>query len=414
MAEDITERFMRYCAIPSQSNPASSDKVPSTPAQHIMARVLEEDLLALGALDVCRDEHAYVIAHWPSSPGLEQAPCLGLIAHLDTAWQAKGDPGHPQLRLYEGKPLVLCEQGDKKVQLTSGFNPELQAFVGQEIVTSDGTSLLGGDDKAGVAEIFGYLERLKEHPDIPHPPLAVAFVPDEEIGHGAALLDLESFGAAYGYTLDAGPLGECAYETFNAATATVTATGCSVHPGTAKGRLVNALEVLVAFHRLLPASERPEYTEGREGFFLLVSCQGNVEHAQATYGVRDHDLAKFEKRKHQMEAAAAYIDELLGEGTLKLAFEDVYRNMGEEIEQTPELVDVMLQAYEDCGVTPHVIAMRGGTDGSQLTFRGLPCPNISSGYYNAHGPLEFVPVHDLRAMVDVLEALGRRFAQQAL
>lgn len=414
MAEDITQRFMRYCAIPSQSDPASSDQVPSTSSQHTMAQVLEEDLLALGALDVCRDEHAYVTAHWPASPGLEQAPRLGLIAHLDTAYQAKGDPVHPQLLRYEGVPLVLLEQEGKKVQLTDEFNPELKAFVGQEIVTSDGTSLLGGDDKAGVAEIFGYLERLKEHPDIPHPPLAVAFVPDEEIGHGAALLDLESFGAAYGYTLDAGPLGECAYETFNAATARVEVTGCSVHPGTAKGRLVNALEVLMAFHRLLPASERPEYTEGREGFFLMVSCQGNIEQAQSTYGVRDHDPEKFEKRKRQMEAAAAYINELYGPGTLKLAFEDVYRNMGEEVARTPELVDLMLKAFEDCGVTPQVIAMRGGTDGSQLTFRGLPCPNISCGYYNAHGPLEFVPVHDLRTMVDVLEALGRRFAHQAL
>ncbi len=407
---DIAERLVRYCAAASQSRPDGTGEVPSTPSQHAMASLLGRELEDLGGEDVSVDAHAYVTARWPGSPGCEGLPRLGLCAHLDTAWQAAGDPVRPRVVRYGGGPLVMGEVDGETVAVTPEEEPVLLGLVGTDVVVTDGTSLLGGDDKAGIAEIMGYLERLAADPTIPHPPLAVAFVPDEEIGHGAALLDLDAWGADWAFTIDTGPLGEVTLETFNACDAFVEARGRAVHTGWAKGVLVNACEVLAAFHGLLPAAERPEHTEGREGFYHPVSMAGECEHARAHYIVRDHDRARFERRRDVMAAACDHVNRSMGEGTLSVFFRDTYRNMGEEIGRHPELVEATFGAFRDAGVEPCAVPMRGGTDGAQLTFRGLPCPNLSAGYHLAHSRREFVPVREMEAMVDVLEHLGRRLS----
>lgn len=411
---DVLERFVRYCEVPSQSNPQTADHVPSTQSQFKIAEVVAEDLRALGAEDVSVDEHAYVTCHWPASAGAEELPTLGFCCHLDTAWQSWGDPVRPRVVLYEGGELAIGTGRDgRPVTLSPDVNPELERMVGGELVVTDGTSLLGGDDKAGVAECVALLARLRENPELPHPRLALAFVPDEEIGHGAALLDLEAFGADFGYTIDGGPLGEFCYETFNAAEAELTAHGVSVHTGTAKGKMVNASEAIMRFHHLLPAAERPEFTEGYDGFFYLERMEGSCEEASAAYIIRDHDQAQVERRKDLMRAAAALVNAQMGEGTLELAIHDQYHNLADVVcrPENAHLIDNARAAYAACGVEMTCIPMRGGTDGSQLSFRGFPCANLSAGYYNAHGVREFVPVAELERMVDVLQDLVGRYAR---
>ena len=411
---DVLERFVRYCEVPSQSNPQTADHVPSTQSQFKIAEVVAEDLRALGAEDVSVDEHAYVTCHWPASVGAEEMPTLGFCCHLDTAWQSWGDPVRPRVVRYEGGELAIGTGRDgRPVTLSPDVNPELERMAGGELVVTDGTSLLGGDDQAGGAECVALLARLRENPELPHPRLALAFVPDEEIGHGAALLDLEAFGADFGYTIDGGPLGEFCYETFNAAEAELTAHGVSVHTGTAKGKMVNASEAIMRFHQLLPAAERPEFTEGYDGFFYLERMEGSCEEASAAYIIRDHDQAQVERRKDLMCAAAALVNAQMGEGTLELAIHDQYHNLADVVcrPENAHLIDNARAAYAACGVEMTCVPMRGGTDGSQLSFRGFPCANLSAGYYNAHGVREFVPVAELERMVDVLQDLVGRYAR---
>ena len=300
----------------------------------------------------------------------------------------------------------------RAVTISPATNPRLARMVGWDLVTSDGTSLLGGDDKAGIAAVLELLERLKADPTIPHPRLALAFAPDEEIGHGAALLDLDAFGARWGYTLDGGPLGEICYETFNAAEAHLVAHGLSVHPGTAKGVMINAVEALMRFHRLLPAHERPEYTEGYEGFFFLDRVEGSCEEANATYIIRDHDQTKVEARKDVMREAATLTNRQFGHEVIQVDVRDQYHNLADVVTlpQNAHLIANARAAFEACGIEPFTTPMRGGTDGSQLSFRGLPCVNLSACYHNAHGVREFVPVPELETMVDVLVALVGRYA----
>ena len=367
---DVLDRFIAYCKVSSQSNPLTADTVPSTESQHQMAEVVAADLREIGAENVTVDEHAYVVAHWPASKGLEDLPTLGFCCHIDTAWQSWGNPVHPQVVTYKGGKLVV-------------------------------------DDKAGIAMLVSLLARYKEHPELKHPRIALAFVPDEEIGHGAALLDLDAFGAAYGYTIDGGPFGEFCYETFNAAEVFVRAHGLSVHTGTAKGQMINASEAIMRFHELLPPAERPEFTEGYDGFFYLERVNGDCESARADYIIRDHDQAKVERRKQLMVDAAAYVNKQIGSEVLSVEIHDQYHNLA-DIVLKPEyahLIENARIAYEKAGVQMTCIPMRGGTDGSQLSFRGFPCANLSACYYNAHGVREFVPVPELEGMVDMLEHL---------
>ena len=413
---DVLDRFIRYCEVPSQSDPLTADQVPSTQSQFDIANVIADDLRELGALDVEVDEHAYVTAHWPASEGAEDAPTLGFCCHIDTAWQSWGAPVHPEVKHYEGGKLVIGTSRDgREVAVSPETNPRLANMAGYDIVTTDGTSLLGGDDKAGDAMVVSLLARLKANPSLPHPRLALSFVPDEEIGHGAALLDLEKFGAAYGYTIDGGPLGEFCYETFNAAEAKVLAHGLSCHTGTAKGMMINASEALMRFHQMLPAEQRPEFTENYDGFFYLERINGNCEEAEADYIIRDHDQAKVEARKDMMRRAVEMVNLQMGEGTLEIEIRDQYHNLADVVTR-PEyahLIENARAAYASIGQEMTCIPMRGGTDGSQLSFRGFPCANLSACYYNAHGVREFVPVPELEAMVDMLQELVALYAKPA-
>lgn len=407
---DVVDRLIRYCKIPSQSNPLTADHVPSTPQQFDIAQVLTDDLRELGAADVTVDEHAYVTAHWPASAGCEDLPCLGLCGHIDTAWQTYGDPVHPRLIHYEDGPIDLGEVNGELIQITPEENPVLLTMKGWDIVCTDGTSLLGSDDKGGDAIIVSMLKRLADDPTIAHPRLSIAFVPDEEIGHGAALLDLDAWGAAWGYTLDAGPAGVICYENFNAAEVLVNAHGFSVHTGAAKGLMINASEAIMRFHQFLPAEQRPEFTEGYEGFYYLERMEGGCETASAAYIIRDHDNDLFEARKQLMRDACKLVNDQFGAGTLELEIYDQYANMRNVVEHHMHLVENAHVAYAAHGIEMHEIAMRGGTDGAQLSFRGLPCPNISACHYNAHSVKEFVPVPDLETMVDVLQSLVTLYA----
>ena len=404
---DVVDRFIKYCKVASQSNPLTADTVPSTKCQFDMARVIVEDLEELGAEDVRMDDHAYVTAHWPASEGCEDLPTLGFCCHIDTAWQSYGDPVHPQIKRYEGGKLTIGTGRDgREVWVSPETNRHLEHMVGWDLITSDGTSLLGGDDKAGDAMCLSLMKRLKDDPSLPHPRLAFSFVPDEEIGHGAALLDLDEFGARFGYTIDGGPLGEFCYETFNAAEACVRATGISVHTGTAKGVMINASEAIMRFHQLIPASERPEFTEGYDGFYYLERMEGNCEAALADYIIRDHDQAKVESRKQLMRTAVDLVNQQFGSEVLSIDIHDQYHNLADIV----TLPENARKAYASIGQEMTCIPMRGGTDGSQLSFRGFACANLSACYYNAHGVREFVPVPELEAMVDMLVDLVARYA----
>ena len=399
--------------MPSQSNPLTADKVPSTPEQFDIANVIADDLRELGAEDVEVDEHAYVTAHWPASAGSEDKPCLGFCCHIDTAWQSFGNPVHPEVKHYEGGKLVIGrDRSGREVAVSPETNPRLSQMVGYDIVTTDGTSLLGGDDKTGDAAVVSLLARLKADPTLPHPRLAVSFVPDEEIGHGAALLDLKKFGADFGYTIDGGPLGEFCYETFNAAEAKVRARGLSCHTGTAKGMMINASEAIMRFHQLLPAAERPEYTDGYDGFYYLERMSGDCETASADYIIRDHDQAQVERRKDLMRRAVEMVNEQIGDDVLTIQIADQYHNLADVVTlpENAHLIENARKAYEAIGCKMECIPMRGGTDGSQLSFRGFPCANLSGCYYNAHGVRECVPVPELEALVDILEHLVALYA----
>lgn len=407
---DVVERFMRYVQVDSQSDPQNEAQVPSTEAQHGMARVLAADLEALGCDDVRVDEHAYVTASVPASRGAEGLPALGLCAHIDASPDAPASGVRPHVVHYEGGPLVAGTVDGHEVATTPEQVPDLDAFVGQDIVCSDGSTLLSADDKAGVAEVISLVSRLRAHPELPHPALRLAFVPDEEIGHGAALLDLDSFGATWCYTVDGEALGEFNYECFSASQATVRATGVMVHPGSAKDVMVNAIGVLGEFDSLLPAAERPEHTEGREGFYHAVGISGTAAEAELTYIVRDFSAEGLARRERTLGDVASFLDGRYGAGTVDVTIREQYRNMAEGFEGRRFLVDNGLEANRDAGIEPTCVAVRGGTDGAQLTFRGLPCPNIATGGYNAHSVREFIPVRSLELTVDVLEHLVARFA----
>lgn len=411
---DVVERFLRYVQIDSPSNPQNADHVPSNPQELHMANALGDDLRSIGCDDVVVDEHAYVTAGLSASAGAGGLPALGLIAHLDSSSDAPATSVRPHIVHYEGGDLVCGMHDGKRVSVSPSQLPALKKLVGQDIICSDGSTLLSADDKAGVAEICSLAARLKAQPQLAHPALKIAFVPDEEIGHGAALLDLERFGAAWAYTVDGEALGEFNWETFNASTASVCIRGIATHPGSAKGAMVNAITVAAEFQALVPAAERPESTEGREGFFHPMQIRGDVSHVQLNYILRDHDEALLARREGQLRSIAAFLNERHGANTVQVTIKEGYRNMAEVIKTKPFLVDYALEAHREAGVEPVVRPVRGGTDGSVLSFRGLPCPNIATGGYNFHSVREFIPVTSLEKTVDILEKLVAKFAAKPL
>lgn len=407
---DALERLLRYVQVDTQSDPHNDAETPSTACQFDLANLLADELRGLGLVDATVGEHAYVTATLPASEGAEGLPALGLIAHMDTAPDAPATGVKPHIVHYEGGALVAGVVGGETVETTPEQCPDLAGLVGQDIVVTDGTTLLGADDKAGVAEVMALLARLVANPGLAHPALRVAFVPDEEIGHGAALLDLDAFGAEWAYTVDGEALGEFNYECFSASQATVTATGVMVHPGSAKDVMVNAITVLREFDDLLPAAERPEHTEGYDGFFHPIEVSGTAGKASVTYIVRDFDAGKFARREEELREAAEFLNRRHGAGTVSVEVREQYRNMAEHLRGLDFLRDNAFAAMEACGMDARAVPVRGGTDGAQLTLRGLPCPNLPTGGYCFHGVHESIPVSSLEAMVDVLEDLVARFA----
>ena len=400
------ERFLQYVGVHTTSDPTSATH-PTTARQFDLANRLAEEMKALGISHVRVDEHCYVYGVIPATPGYESAHALGFIAHMDTTDDAPGDNIKPILHEnYDGGDVTL--PGSGATMHVAEF-PFLAGMKGQTLITTDGTTLLGADDKAGIAEILTMAERVLTE-NRPHGKICIGFTPDEEVGQGADLFDIEGFGADFAYTVDGGDVNEINYENFNAAAAVVTVHGFSVHPGSAKDKMKNAMNIAIEFHNALPEFDRPEHTEGYEGFIHLEGVSATCEHATARYIVRDHDATKFDAKIALIERAAAFVSAELGGDRVTVEIKQQYRNMAEIVADYPELIELAKEAFTAAGVEPHVLPIRGGTDGAQLSFRGLPCPNLSTGGYCCHGVNEFIPVSSLEKMVDVLEALVARFA----
>ena len=398
---DVLERFLRYVKVNTKSNEDISDRTPTTDNQWDLARLLEKELTDLGLQDVLLNEQCYLTATLPSNTK-KKLPTIGFLAHIDTSPDFSGEGVNPQIiEQYDGGDIPL--KGKAGMVLSPAEFPHMLKYKGQTLVTTDGTTLLGADDKAGVAEIITAMAYLIEHPEIEHGPIRVAFTPDEETGYGIDHFDVKAFNADFAYTVDGGGLGELEFESFNADKATVSVQGKSVHPGDAKGVMINALLVFFEFNGMLPIEQRPEFTAGREGFIhLLKMSAGNVETVEAVYLIRDHDAQKFAEKRELMITAADFINRKYGKGTLEVKVEEQYRNMREVLEPVFGIVETAQQAMQELDIKPVVTPIRGGTDGSKLSFMGLPTPNLFTGGYNFHGPYEFICVQSMEKAVQVI------------
>jgi tripeptide aminopeptidase len=396
--EKILDRFLRYVAVDTQSDP-ESDSQPSAAKELNLLKMLRDELQAMG-VEATLDEYGYVMATIPSNCG-KDVPAVGFIAHADTAPDAAGDNIKPQIiENYDGGEIPL--KGVPGLSLKPSEFPELELYKGQTLITTDGTTLLGADDKAGIAEIMDAVQYIVEHPEFKHGEIKIGFTPDEEIGRGVVKFDVAKFGAKYAYTLDGGQVGELEYENFNAAGATIRIQGRNVHPGTAKGKMKNAILIGMELNALLPVEQRPEYTCGYEGFFHLISFKGEVETATFSYIIRDHDMALYEQKKAYMQKCVDFINEKYGEGTALLDMKHQYYNMRKEVEPHYHIVEKAMKAMEMEGITPKIQPIRGGTDGANLSFMGLPCPNIFAGGHNFHGKMEYVPLESMEKASKVI------------
>ena len=403
----VIEKFLNYVKIDTQSD-ENSTACPTTAKQHNMAKILVTELEAMGADEITYDkEHCYVYATVPATKGCENRPVLGFIAHMDTAPAVTGENVKPRIiENYDGKDIVLNEE--KNIVMKVSDFPELVEYTGKRLIVTDGTTLLGADDKAGIAEIMTMAEQLLSHKEIPHGKIRIGFTPDEEVGAGADHFDVKLFGADYAYTVDGGKLGELEYENFNAAGAKVTFHGRSVHPGDAKNKMVNALLLAMEFQNMLPVFENPMYTEKYEGFYHLDLLSGSVEKAQAEYIIRDHDKDKFEQKKETFLRIGAYLNEKYGKDTVQIDMKDSYYNMREIIEQHMQLIENAKAAMEETGVNPIVVPIRGGTDGARLSYMGLPCPNLCTGGHNFHGRFEYICADSMEKIVEILLKLAMK------
>lgn len=411
MKNEIIERFTSYVKVDTQSD-ESNESCPSTPGQLTLANMLADELKSIGMKEVTIDENGYVMATLPSNTNKKDVPTIGFLAHIDTATDFTGKNVNPQMiESYDGRDIVLNEK--LNVILSPEQFPELSGYKGQTLITTDGTTLLGADNKAGIAEIMTAMAYLIKHPDIKHGKIRVAFTPDEEIGRGPHKFDVARFNAAFAYTIDGGPLGELQYESFNAAAAKLTCRGKSVHPGTAKNKMVNASKIAMEFHDSLPKEEAPEYTEGYEGFYHLISMNGDVSEAKLSYIIRDFDRDGFTARKENMQAIADSLTAKYGENSVSLELHDQYYNMREKIEPVREIVDVAHQAMKNLDIEPIIEPIRGGTDGSQLSYMGLPTPNIFTGGQNFHGKYEYISVDHMEKAVNVIIEIAKLFEERA-
>ena len=405
--ENLLDRFLRYVAVDTQSD-ENSESQPSTEKQLVLLEMLRDELRVLG-LEAELDQWGYVMATLPSNLD-HKAPAIGFIAHVDSSPDASGKDVKAQIiRNYDGGDIEL--KGVPGLALRVADFPELAGYKGQTIITTDGTTLLGADDKAGVAEIMNAVEYLVEHPEVKHPEVKIGFTPDEEIGRGVVKFDVARFGADYAYTMDGGAIGELEFENFNAAAATVKIQGRNIHPGYAKGKMKNAMLIGMEFNSLLPVEQRPEYTEGYEGFYHLIGFKGSVEQAELSYILRDHDLGLYEKRKETMLRCAEFINAKWGEGTASVELRHQYYNMRKEVEPHYHIIEKAVKAMEMNGIKPKIQPIRGGTDGANLSFMGLPCPNIFAGGHNFHGKMEFVPLESMEAASRVILGILEQFAQ---
>ena len=406
----VVERFLRYIRFDTQSS-ETSGTTPSTPGQRVFAEALVKELQELGLEEIELDEKSYLMATLPANTE-KNIPVIGFIAHLDTSPDTSGKNVSPRIVSYQGGDIVLNES--ENIVLSPAKFPELEDYKGQDIIVTDGMTLLGADDKGGVAAIISAMQYFKEHPEVEHGKIRIAFTPDEEIGAGADYFDVAKFGAEWGYTIDGGAIGELEYENFNAAAAKVLFKGLNVHPGYAKGKMVNASLLAMEFASLLPAVQRPEHTDGYEGFFHLTGMGGSVEEAFLSYIIRDHDRALFEKKKNLLRSLTALMNEKYPDSTV-LELKDQYYNMKEVVEPKKYIVDLAFEAMESVGVVPEVKPIRGGTDGARLSFMGLPCPNIFAGGLNFHGRYEYLPVQSLeksmQTVIKIAELTARKYGK---
>ena len=394
----VTERFLKYVSFDTKSD-ENSETCPSTPNQKLLGAALVEEMLEMGITDARMDENGYVYGTIPGNPNL---PTIGLIAHMDTSPDASGTDVKARIVEYTGEDILL--NAEKDIWLRASDYPGMKKHIGKHLIVTDGTTLLGADDKAGVAEIMTAAEFLLRA-RMNHATVKIGFTPDEEIGRGADLFDVVGFGADYAYTVDGGSIGELEYENFNAAGAKVEIFGVNIHPGSAKDKMKNAQLIAMEFNALLPADQRPEHTEGYEGFFHLTDMQGDVEKATLYYIIRDHDFEKFEEKKELLVKAGGKLNEKYGNGSVCVSVKDSYFNMKQMIEPCMFIVERAKSAMEAVGITPSIQPIRGGTDGARLSFEGLPCPNLFTGGENFHGRFEYIPIEDMEKVVDILETI---------
>ena len=403
-SERLLERFLRYIAVDTQSDPDNYTETPSTGKQFDLAKMLKSEMDEMGIETWLDEEHCYVYGHLKGD-GAKRT--VGFVAHIDTAPDLDGKCVNPIIHDYEGGDIRLNDD----YVISAEVFPEMENYKGQKIITTDGTTLLGADDKAGVAAIMELLATLTDHPELPHGDIAVCFTPDEEIGHGAEYLDLDRFGADFAYTVDGGEIGGMEYETFNAASAKIDIGGRNVHPGSAKGKMINAALIGIELQNMLPVAQRPEYTENHEGFFLLTDIEGTVEQCSMSYIIRDHDREKFEEKKQLIADAVKFLEEK-HHIKIKLEVKDSYYNMSEIIEKDMSIVELACDAMKAIGVEPAITPVRGGTDGAQLSFRGLPCPNLFTGGHNYHGRYEFLPIPSLNKATELLLQIARQLTEE--
>ncbi len=407
---NVIDRFLKYIAIDTQSDPKSTTFPSAYEKEMAFADMLVEELKSIGIADASKDEYGYVFGTIPATIENYAGPVVGLIAHMDTAQEAPGNCTNPRfIENYDGSDIVLNEALNM-VMRPCDFE-SLNEQKGKTLLVTDGTTLMGGDDKAGVAEIMTVAETLIAHPEIPHGTVKIGFTPDEEVGSGVDHFDVKRFGADYAYTLDGGALGELEYENFNAAGATVEITGLAIHPGSSKNKMKSAVLIGMELEAMLPVAEKPMYTEGYEGFTHLLGITGTVSSATMEYIIRDHDKTLFEKKKAYLTSAVELLNKKYGEGTLKLTLEDSYYNMKEELAPYMFLIDNVKEVYDELGIPTRIQAIRGGTDGARLSYMGLPCPNLGTGDYNCHGPYEYVCVDAMEESIDMLIKLVQKFAK---
>ena len=406
--EKILDRFLRYVSVDTKADPESETQ-PSAARELDLLKMLRDELIAMG-VEATLDEYGYVMATIPANCERADVPAIGFIAHVDTAPDASGANIKPQIiENYDGGEIAL--KGVPGLYLKPSDFPEMLQYVGQTLITTDGTTLLGADDKAGIAEIMDAVQYVVEHPEFKHGEIKIGFTPDEEIGRGVVKFDVAKFGAKYAYTMDGGSVGELEYENFNAAGATITIQGCNVHPGTAKGKMRNASLIAMELHGLLPVEQRPEYTCGYEGFFHLISFKGEVETATFSYIIRDHDMQLFEEKKALIQKCVDFINAKYGEGTAVLELKHQYYNMRKEVEPHYHIVETAMKAMELEGIKPKIQPIRGGTDGANLSFMGLPCPNIFAGGHNFHGKMEYVPLESMQKASNVILNIIKLYAE---